>query len=200
MVNSAPPEYPAPPIAETAELLQQVLDHNQELRQLISVKGGESGRKNTNRNPTSSTRLCQGQPRHPMPTYFDKYCWTHGRGSHKGGNFNHKGPMYKYKYIMKSRIDERNYVCTELQCGTVPKLATNNNRNILIKYTESNLFPPNLISYKHAVLNTYCKSIILKVDTQTTRNYIRGQDTIILKSLGPTTTGPRVRLPHNSII
>ena len=42
--------------------------------------------------------------------------------------------------------------------------------------------------------------IILEADTGATESYIRVQDTIILKNPGPTTTGPRVRLPDNSII
>ena len=73
MVNSAPPEYPAPPIAGTAESLQQVLAQNQELMQLISSKYGKSIRKNTNRPLTTSTVHRQGQPRHTMPAYFDTY-------------------------------------------------------------------------------------------------------------------------------
>ena len=56
------------------------------------------------------------------------------------------------------------------------------------------------MSYKHAVLNKPRKEIILKDDTGATVNYIRGQDTIILNNPGPTTTGPRSRLPKNSII
>ena len=94
----------------------------------------------------------------------------------------------------------RNYVCKKLWCGMVPKVATNNNRNILLKYTDSTLVPPNLIPYKHAVLNNFIKTIILKVDTGENVNYIRVQDTIILKNPGLTTTGPSVCLPENSII
>ena len=51
------------------------------------------------------------------------------------------------------------------------------------------------MSYKHAVLKKYHKAIILKADTGATRNYIRGQYTIILNNPGPTTTDTRVRLP-----
>ena len=54
--------------------------------------------------------------------------------------------------------------------------------------------------YKHAVLNKSRKEIVLKADIGATGNYIRGQDTIILKNPGPTTTGPRVGLSDNSII
>ena len=60
-----------------------------------------------------------------------------------------------------------------------------------------NLVPPNLTLYKHAVLKKSFKAIILKDDTVATGNYIRIQDTIILKNPGPTTTGIRVRLPNN---
>ena len=56
------------------------------------------------------------------------------------------------------------------------------------------------MSYKHAVFNKHCKKIILKYDTGATGNYIRGQDTIILKNPRPTTTGTRVCLPENSIV
>ena len=73
MVNSAPPDGPAQPITTVnAEILHQFIALNQELMQLLSTKDEESGRKNTNRSPTSSTRPWQGQPRHPMPAYFDK--------------------------------------------------------------------------------------------------------------------------------
>ena len=54
--------------------------------------------------------------------------------------------------------------------------------------------------YNHAVLNKYRKAMILKSDIGATKNYIRGQDNIILKDPVTTTTGPRVRLPNNSII
>ena len=80
MVNRYPPEDPAPQIAGTADLLQQVLTQNQEHMRLLSAKYGKSVRNNTNRPPNTSTRTCQGQPCHPMPAYFDKYCWTHGQG------------------------------------------------------------------------------------------------------------------------
>ena len=73
MVNRYPPQYTGPTISGTAELLQQVLDQNQELMWLLSAKYGKSGRKNTSRPPTLSTGPFQGQPFHPMPTYFDKY-------------------------------------------------------------------------------------------------------------------------------
>ena len=43
MVNGVPPEDPAPPIETgTAEILQQVLAHNQELMQLISDNSWKS--------------------------------------------------------------------------------------------------------------------------------------------------------------
>ena len=82
----------------------------------------------------------------------------------------------------------------------LPKVATNDNRNILLKSADITLVPPNLISYKHAVLNKSLKAIILKSDTGATGNYVRGQDTIILKNPGPTTTVPRFCLLKNSII
>ena len=135
-----------------------------------------------------------------MPLYFDIYRWMHGRGSHKGGDWNSKAPGHKEKATMEINMDGSNYICTEWRCGIVPKEATNNNRNILLKSTDSTLFPPNLMSYKNAISEKTHKEIILKDDTGATGNYIRGQDTIILKNPGPTTTGPIVRLPDNSII
>ena len=167
---------------------------------LLSAKYGKSGRKNTNRLPTTSTLPCQGQPRHPMPAHFNKYFWTHGRGRHKGGNCNSKSPRHKNKVTMESMVDGSNYGYTQWRCGTAPKVATNNNRNILLKYTDSTLVPPNLMSYKHAVLKNFCKTIILKSYTGETVNYIRIQDTIILNNPGPTTTGTRAHIPNNSII
>ena len=114
MINVDPPENPAPPIATgTAEIIQKVFAHNQELMQLLSTKYGKSVRKNTNSPPTPSIRPRQGQPHHPMLEYFDKYCCTHGRGSHKGVNFNSKAPGHKYKAAMERSIGRRNYGFTE---------------------------------------------------------------------------------------
>ena len=157
-----------------ADLLQQVLAQNEELMQLISAKDGKSVRKNTNMPPTPSTGPCQGQPPHPMPTYFDKYCWTHGKGSHKSGDCNSKAPGHKDKVTMESRMDGSNHGCMELRCGMVPKVETKINRNILLKSTDSTLVPPNLMSYKYAVSNKSRKVIILKYDTGATGNYFRG--------------------------
>ena len=50
------------------------------------------------------------------------------------------------------------------------------------------------------LLSNSTKIISLKYDTVATVNYIRGKDTIILKNPQPTTTGPRVHIPDNSII
>ena len=162
---------------------------------LIFAKDGKSDRNNTNMPPTPSTGPSQGQPCHPMPAYFDKYLCTYGWGSHKGGNCNSNSPGHEDKATTEISIDGSNYGFTEWRCGTVRKLATNNNRNILLKSIDSTLVPPNLMSYNHAVLNKSHKAIILKYDTGATKNYIRGQNTIILKNPGPKTTGPKVRLP-----
>ena len=90
MVNSDPPEDPAPPIATgTEEIIQQVMAQNKDLMRLFYAKDEIIGRNNTNR-PPPYTGPCQGQPHHSMPGYLDKYFWTHGRGSHKGRNFNSK--------------------------------------------------------------------------------------------------------------
>ena len=113
MVNSAPPEDPASPIAGTVELLQQVLAQNQELMKNNFSRDGNSGKKNTNRPLTPSAGPRQGQPPNAMPAYFDKYCWTHGRGIHKGDDFNSKAPRHKEKAKIKSRMDRRNYGCTQ---------------------------------------------------------------------------------------
>ena len=54
------------------------------------------------------------------------------------------------------------------------------------------------MSYKNALLaNT---SIILKADTGASGNYIRLKDAIILKNKKLMKTGPKVRLPNNSVI
>ena len=52
------------------------------------------------------------------------------------------------------------------------------------------------MSYKHAVLNNSYKATVLKSYKGATGNYIRGQNIIILKNPGPTTTGTRVRPPE----
>ena len=80
--------------ATTDNILQQVLTQNQELMRMLSTN---STRTNTRvRRPSRpSTGPRQGQPRTPMPAYFDKYCWTHGRGNHKGCNCNAKAPGHK---------------------------------------------------------------------------------------------------------
>ena len=135
MVNSTSPEYPAPPISGTAELLQQVLPQNQELVRLLYAKYWKSFSKNTKRHPIPSTKPRQWQPCHPMPAYFDKYFWKHGQGSHKGGTFKSKAPGHKDMYTMESMMDGSNYGCTEWGCGTISKVANNNNRNILSKST-----------------------------------------------------------------
>ena len=93
-----------------------------------------------------------------------------------------------------------NYGCIEWWFWVVSKVSKNNNRNILLKSIDSTLVPTNIMSYKNVILNKSWKTIIFKSDTGATGNYIRGQDTIILNNPGPTATGPRVRLPNNSII
>ena len=168
--------------------------------QFLSTKYGKSSSKNTNRPPTNSTVPHQGKPCHPIPEYFDKYFWTHGCGSHKGVNCNSEAPGHKDKATTEIRTDRSNHGCKKLWCGTVPNIATNNNRSILLKSTDSTLVPPNIISYKHTVLKKSCKTIILRAYKGATEKYIRGQDTIIVKNPRPKTTGPRVCLPDNSII
>ena len=173
MVNSDPPEDPAPPIEKgTTKILQQVLAHNQEMMWLLSAKSGKIIRNNINRPPTPSNRPSQGQYHHPMPTYFDKYRWKHVRASHKGGNCNSKASGQKDKATIENKIDRRNYGCTEWWCGTVTMVETNNNRNILLNSTDSTSVPPKLNSYKHALIINSTKTINLKNDTDTTGNYI----------------------------
>ena len=64
-----------------------------------------------------------------------------------------QGSWKKDKAKAESKMDGINYGCTKQQCGTVPKVATNNNRNILLNSTDSTSVSPKFISYKHAVLN-----------------------------------------------
>ena len=136
MVNSDPPGYPAPKIATgAAEILQQVLAQNQDLMQILSTNSGKKNRKNTNIPLNLSTRPHKVQFCHPMPVYFDKYFCTDGRGRHKGGNWNYKKPGHKEKTTMENKKNGRNYGCTEWGCGKVSRVATNNNRNILLNST-----------------------------------------------------------------
>ena len=110
MVNSAPPGDPAPPTATgTAEILQQFIAQNQDLIRLFFTNSGKSGNKNNSKPPNPSAGPRQGQPSHPMPAYFDKYCWTHRRGNHKGGNCNSKDPGHKEKTTMEHNIEGSNY-------------------------------------------------------------------------------------------
>ena len=195
MVNSSLPKYPAPLIATgTEEIIQQVLAHNQELMQLLSTNSGKRCIKNINRPPNPYTGYIQGKPRHPIPTYFEKYCLTHGSGRHKGGNCNSKATGDKEKTTMENNMDGSNYVRTEWQCGTVPRVATINNTNISLKSTDSNLVPSILNSYKHELLRNATNIISLKYDTGATRNYNLYKDNIIKNNLQPIKTGPRVRL------
>ena len=83
---------------------------------------------------------------------------------------------------MESKMGGSSYGWTEWWCFMVPKVATNNNRNILLKFIDSTLVPPKFMSTKHEVLNNSSKIIILKSDTGVTENCIRGQETIILKN------------------
>ena len=135
-----------------------------------------------------------------MLAYFDKYCWTHGCGSHKIGNCNSKAPGYKHKTTIESNLDKGNYGFTEWQCWKLTRAATNNNRDILFNSTDSTSVPTKLNSYNNALLTESTEIIDLKSDTGATGNYIRGKDTIILKNPNPTTTSTRVLLPGNSII
>ena len=73
--------------------------------------------------PNLSTGPRQGQPCHPMPAYFDKYFWTHGQGSNKGGDYNSKAPGHKDRATIESRMDSSDYECTEWRCGMVTKVA-----------------------------------------------------------------------------
>ena len=83
---------------------------------------------------------------------------------------------------------------------TVPRIATNNNRNVLLNSLYSTSFPPKFNSYKHVLLSKSAKIITLKADTGTTANHIWDKYIIILKKPQQRTTGPRVLLPENSII
>ena len=110
MVNIARPKYPAPQTATgIAETLHQVLAQNQELMQLLSVNIGKSGRKNTNSPPTPSNGPLQGQHFQPMPAYFDRYCWKHGRVSHKRANINSKAPDHKDMVTTEKNVNGSNY-------------------------------------------------------------------------------------------
>ena len=88
----------------------------------------------------------------------------------------------------------------EWKCGTEPTVPTKNNINILLNYTDSTSVPPKFNSYKNLLISKSTKIIILKADTGASRNYIWDKYTIILNNIQPTTTGPQVRLPENTVI
>jgi hypothetical protein len=91
--------------ATTDTILQQVLAQNQELMKMLA-----SNRKPTRR-PRPSTGPRQGQPRTPMPAHFDKYCWTHGRGNHKGCDCNSKAPGHKDEATIDNKMGGSCYAC-----------------------------------------------------------------------------------------
>ena len=93
-----------------------------------------------------------------------------------------------------------NYVCTEWRFVTVPIVATNNNRNILLIYTNSNSVPPKFNSYKHALLSKFTNTIAVKCFTGATGRFIRYKYSVIFNYLQHTTTSPLFRLPDNSVI
>ena len=101
---------------------------------------------------------------------------------------------------MDNMIDNRNYGCTEWWCGTVPIVATNNNRNILLSSTNSTSVPPKFNSYKYALLRKFTKIINFKADTGATGKYIQDKDAVILYNLQSKNTVPWVFLHNNYVI
>jgi hypothetical protein len=118
--NNDPPPL-CPPVTENANhattdtILQQVLTQNQELMRMLAANAGPTGgrRNRTPRASRPSTGPRQGQPRTPMPAYFNKYCWTHGRGNHEGPNCNSKCPGHKDEATMENKMGGSTYGCAE---------------------------------------------------------------------------------------
>ena len=81
--------------------------------QILSTKNSETDSNKTNRILNPCNRPYKIKPCYLMPAYFDKYCWTHERGNHKGGNFNPNTPGYKEKVTTESKVDRSNCGCTE---------------------------------------------------------------------------------------
>ena len=112
-----PPPITTPPPAVNANhvttdnILLQVMTQNQELMHMLESNIGN--RRANNRRPTArpSTGPRQGQPRTPMPAHFNKYCWTHGRGNHKGASCNNKAPGHKDTATMTDKMGGSTYGC-----------------------------------------------------------------------------------------
>jgi uncharacterized phage-associated protein len=97
--------------ATTDTILQQVLAQNQELMRMLTTPA--FSRRNNRRTGRPSTGPRQGQPRNPMPAHFDKYCWTHGRGNHKGCDCNSKAPGHKDEATITNKMGGSCYACAE---------------------------------------------------------------------------------------
>jgi len=99
-----PSEPPAPPLAPPASaahattdtILQQVLAQNQELMKMLASNANNSST-NTNRRPRTNASASKrtGQPSYPLAAWADKYCWTHGKCSHKSSNCRNPAPGHK---------------------------------------------------------------------------------------------------------
>ena len=101
---------PAANHATTDTILQQVLAQNQELMRMLASPA-PTARRDRPRASRPSTGPRQGQPRTPMPAYFDKYCWTHGRGNHKGCDCNSKAPGHKDAATITNKMGGSTYAC-----------------------------------------------------------------------------------------
>jgi hypothetical protein len=64
--------------------------------------------------------------------------------------------------------------------------------------TPTIIVPPKTKSYRDALVQP--QTTMLKADTGATAHYIKQADALVLQNLSPTTTGPTVRLPNNTVM
>ena len=104
-----PSEPPVPPLAPPASaahattdtILQQVLAQNQELMKMLASNANNSST-NTNRRPRTNA----------LAAWANKYCWRHGKCSHKSSNCRNPAPGHKEDATLEAKKDGSTLGCT----------------------------------------------------------------------------------------
>jgi len=103
----APHVSPTVKITTTDALIQLMKQNQEMLRILASSNNGRDVR--TNRPPPTGPR--EGQPTRPLSTWCTKYCWTHGKSSHKNINCKNKAPGHKDNATFQNKFGGSTYGC-----------------------------------------------------------------------------------------